>query len=61
MASVKIKVVTQEYIEGEFKMVEIENFDASLKISWVKKNVSDHRPPKVAEDSGWNHRHWQNI
>ena len=37
VARVKKKVVTQEYIDGGLKMVEIENFDASMKISWVKK------------------------
>ena len=33
----KKKVVTQEYIDGGSKMVEIENFDAGMKISLVKK------------------------
>ena len=37
VARVEKRVVTREYIDGGLKMVEIENFDASMKISWVKK------------------------
>ena len=40
------KVVTQEYIDGGLKMVDIENFDASMKISWVKKMLKTTDPPK---------------
>ena len=46
VARVKKKVVTQEYIDGGLKMVEIENFDASMKISWVKKMLQITNPPK---------------
>ena len=46
VARVKKKIVTQEYIDGGLKMVEIENFDASMKISWVKKMLQITDPRK---------------
>ena len=46
MSRVNKKVVTQEYINGGLQIVEIENFDASMKISWVKKMLKITDPPK---------------
>ena len=43
----------QFFKNGGLKLVEIENFDASTKISWVQK-MQSYRAPYVAEDSGQN-------
>ena len=54
MSRVKKKVLPQEYIDGRLKMVEIENFDASMKISWVKKILQDTDPHKWLKIRGEN-------
>lgn len=41
---VKRQQVTQNYLKGRIKMLDINNFLVSLKCSWIKKWTKDNKP-----------------